>query len=120
MNNLRLRLTFFEQIKLLFKYNRNKLEIRLKELDLELTNAKNRDMKHLDSVAIDILGCDKNTKNPLIILYITRYSALCIDRISNLNLSVNMDDPLTINTAMEMANKGYNDKHIISKVLSNN
>ena len=75
-----------------------------------------KDLLFLESVAIDIMECDKKTKNPLTILYITKYSALSIDRIIDLNLSVNMNDPFTINIAMDMSNKGFNNKHIINKV----
>jgi len=103
-----------------FLCSSKKLEIRIKELDLELTNAKNRDMKHLNSVAVDILGCDENIKNPLTKLYITINSVLDLDRIMQLDLSINMDDPFTIYIAMDMANKGFNNKHIINKVLQDN
>lgn len=109
-----------ELIKKFFNVSEKQLIIKIKELDLQLTKQKNRDIEHLESVAIDIMECDKNTKNPLTILYIIKYSALSAERVMNLNLSVDMNDPLTINTAMEMANKGYNDKHIINKVLSSN
>ena len=109
-----------ELIKRFFNVSEKQLIVKIKELDLQLTKQKNRDIEHLESVAIDIMGCDKNTKDPLTILYITKYSALSIDRIIELNLSVDMNDPLTINTAMEMANKGYNNKYIINKVLSSN
>lgn len=120
MNNLRFKITFFEQIKLLFKCNRDELEIRIKELDLQSTNAKNIDIKHLENVAINIMECDKNTKNPLTLLYITTYSALTVNKIIDLNLSIDMDNPKTINTAMEMANKGFSNRRIINTVLSGN
>ena len=107
-----------ELIKRFFNVSEKQLIIKIKELDLQLTKQKNRDIEHLEGVAIDIMGCDKNTKDPLTILYITKYSALSIDRIIELNLSVDMNDPLTINTAMEMANKGFNNYRIIEKVLS--
>jgi len=96
------------------------LDRRLKELDLQLTNAKNRDIRHLESVAIDLLGCEKGTKNPLIVLYITMYSALSVERITELNLSIDMENPLIINIAMGMANKGYKNKSIIAEVRAAN
>jgi len=109
-----------ELIKKFFNVREKQLIIKIKELDLNLTNAKNRDIKHLESVAIDIMGCDKNTKNPLTILYITTYSILSIDRIVELTESIDMGDPLIINIAMDMANKGFNNKRIIIKVRSSN
>mgnify|MGYP003153208000 CR=1 FL=1 len=109
-----------ELIKKCFNVSEKQLIIKIKELDLQLTKQKNRDIEHLESVAIDIMECDKDTKNPLTILYITKYSALSVDKIINLNLGIDMNDPKTINTAMEMANKGYDNKHIINKVLSTN
>ena len=109
-----------ELIKKFFNVSEKQLIAKIKELDLQLTKQKNRDIEHLESVAIDIMECDKNTKDPLTMLYITKYSALSIDKIIDLNLSVDMNDPKTINTAMEMANKGYDNKYIINRVLSSN
>ena len=108
-----------ELIKKFFNVSEKQLTIKIKELDLNLTKANNRNIEHLESVAIDIMGCDKKTKNPLTLLYITRYSALNIERIIELNDSINMDNPVIINIAMDMANKGYNNFRIIKKVLSN-
>ena len=109
-----------ELMRKFFNVSEKQLIIKIKELNLQLTKQENRDIEHLESVAIDIMECDKNTKNPLTILYITKYSALSIDKIIDLNFSVDMNDPKTINTAMEMANKGYDNKNIVNKVLSGN
>lgn len=109
-----------ELMRKFFNVSEKQLIIKIKELNLQLTKQGNRDIEHLESVAIDIMECDKNTKNPLTILYITKYSALSIDKIIDLNFSVDMNDPKTINTAMEMANKGYDNKNIVNKVLSGN
>ena len=108
-----------ERIKKFFSVNEKQLIIKIKELDLQLTKQKNRDIEHLESVAIDIMKCNKNTKDPLTLLYISKYSSLSVDRIIDLNLSIDMNDPTTINTAMDMSNKGFNNKRIIEKVLSN-
>ena len=109
-----------ELMRKFFNVSEKQLIIKIKELNLQLTKQGNRDIEHLESVAIDIMECDKNTKNPLTILYITKYSALSIAKIIDLNFSVDMNDPKTINTAMEMANKGYDNKNIVNKVLSGN
>lgn len=109
-----------EQIKRFFNVSDKLLTIKIKELDLNLTNAKNRDINHLENVAIDIMGCDKETKHPLTILYIITHSALSADRVIDLNLMIDMNNPSTINTAMEMANKGATNKYIVNKILMGN
>jgi hypothetical protein len=117
----------FKQIKQFISFLGNirffcekEIELIIKELDLKLTNAKNRDIKHLENVAIELLGCEKNIKNPLTVLYITRYSALSVDRILELNNFIDMDNPFVINTAMDMANKGYSNDLIIKQVIKDN
>ena len=105
-------------LKNMFCCSEKKLIIKIKELDLKLTNAKNRDIKHLESVAIDIVMCDKKTKDPLTLLYITKYSSLNNDRVNDLSESIDMGNPFNINIAMGMANNGYSNNHIVKKVLS--
>ena len=96
------------------------LEAKIKEIDLKLTIAKNRDIKHLESVALDLLDCDVNVKNPLLILYVSKYSALSANRILNLSEFIDMENPFIINQAMIMANKGYTDTMIVESVRKAN
>ena len=106
-------------IKRIFATTPKQLEIKIKELDLMLTNAKNRDFKHIEEVANELMRIDKNTKNALTILYICTYSSLSAERILNLRESIDMNHPLIINNAMYLANKGYGDAKIISEVRHN-
>ena len=105
------------RLRLLFE---KEIERRIKELDLQLTNAKNRDIRHLESVAIDLLDCEKPIKDPLTTLYITRYSVLDVNRILELSEFIDMNNPFTINVAMGLANKGYSNKLIIEQACKAN